>query len=317
VKIIDAHMHAGLAGFDGPALVRAMEEKGIERTWLLTWEELDPPVPSLHMDLLPEPVLEICSNFPGRFVPFYAPDPSREGLRQRFEQFRELGIKGCGELKISREWSDPVLTGYLDLVREFGWPLIFHMENPRMHYIQEREGRADWLLERLMNDKFNGVSRYYLNRISRRTGFLKNKITRNLVRFPGILYDLEGLEQRLQQYPEIRFIGHGPDFWSRISRDPDPRYIHPRGRIRAFGVIDRLLEQYDNLFCDISGHSGFNALKRDEEKAKIFLQKHASKVLYGTDNTRLPLMGLLWSFRLGEESMARILHRNAERVLGE
>ncbi|MGW8314433.1 MAG: amidohydrolase family protein [Bacteroidales bacterium] len=316
MKIIDAHMHVGLAGFDGPALIRAMEEKGVAQTWLLTWEELDPPVPSVHMDLPTDPMLELYAAYPDRLVPFYAPDPSREGLRERFEQFRELGIRGCGELKVSRNWADPLLTGYLELVSEFGWPLIFHMEDPRMQYIQEKEGYGEWVLERLLNDKFNGVSRYYLNRFSRGTGILKKKIGRNQVRFPGILSDVEGLEQRLRQYPAIRFIGHGPDFWNRIAVDQDSRYIHQRGRIRAFGVIDRLLEQYDNLFCDISGHSGFNALNRDKEKAKIFLQKHTSKVLYGTDNTRLPLMDLLHSFRLGNDIMDRILYRNAQRVLG-
>ena len=317
MKVIDAHMHVGLAGFDGPALVRAMDAKGIDQSWLLTWEEINPPVPSLHMDLLPEPMLEVCAADPGRLVPFYAPDPARKGMRERFMSYRDLGIRGCGELKVSREWKDPELTGYLKLVSEFGWPLVFHMENPRLHYMQEREGFAEWMLERLLNDKFNGVTRYYLNRFAESTGILKKKIRRNQVEFPGILFDVEGLERRLHQYPDIRFIGHGPDFWNHISMNQHPRFIHQKGRIGQFGIIDRLLEQYDNLFCDISGHSGFNALKRDQAKARIFLQKHASKVLYGTDNTRLPLMELLRSFKLGSETMVRILYKNAQAVLGE
>ena len=315
MRIIDAHMHVGLAGFDGPALIRAMEAKGIDQSWLLTWEEVNPPVPSLHLDLPPDPILEVCAAHPGRLVPFYAPDPSRKGLRDRFMKYRDLGVRGCGELKVSMEWKDPELTGYLDLVSEFGWPLVFHMENPRMQYLQEGEGLVEWGLERLLNDKYNGVARYYLNRLADRTGILKKKIGRNLVEFPGILFDVEGLERRLVQYPELRFIGHGPDFWNHIGAKQHPRFIHQKGRIGEFGIIDRLLEHYDNLFCDISGHSGFNALKRDPEKAKIFLQKHASKVLYGTDNTRLPLMELLRSIKLGSETMNRILHSNAQRVL--
>lgn len=315
MKIIDAHMHVGLAGFDGPALVRAMDEKGIDQSWLLTWEERFPPVPALHMDLPAESVLEVCAAHPGRLIPFYAPDPSRDGLREWFERYRDLGIRGCGELKVSREWSDPELTGYLELVSEFGWPLVFHMEIPRMQYLQEREGFGEWMLERLLNDKFNGVTRYYLHRFAESTGILKKKIRRNQVAFPGILFDVEGLERRILQFPGIRFVGHGPDFWNLIGTDRHPRFIHQKGRIGEFGIIDRLLEQYGNLFCDISGHSGFNALKRDPKKAKTFLQKHASKILYGTDNTRLPFMELLRSFRLDSDTTARILYKNAQRVL--
>jgi predicted TIM-barrel fold metal-dependent hydrolase len=136
------------------------------------------------------------------------------------------------------------------------------------------------------------------------------------VTFPGILDDYDGLEQRIREFPGIRFIAHGPDFWNHIGDTLHPRYIHQRGGYKRFGVIDRLLEEYPNLYCDISGQSGYNALKRAPEHSKIFLEKHASKVLYGTDNTRLPLLELLGSFRLGREKMDRILGKNALELLG-
>lgn len=316
MRIIDAHMHVGLSGFDVPTLIRSMDEKGIDQSWLLTWEELEPPVTSLHMELGPEPLLDACAAYPDRLVPLYAPDPSRPGLGEWFRQFRERGIRGCGELKVSRRWSDPLLTPYLELVDAYRWPLIFHMEEPRMQYLREGDGFGEWILERLMNDKYNGIPRYYLTRMAASTGILKKKIRRNQVPFPGILYDFDGLEARLQQFAGIRFIAHGPDFWNHIGNETSPRYIHQKGRFREFGIIDRLLERHENLFCDISGHSGFNALKRDPGKARLFLQKHATRVLYGTDNTRLPLMELLHSMKLGEETMQRILHGNALRVMG-
>lgn len=185
-----------------------------------------------------------------------------------------------------------------------------------MHYLQEKEGFFQWILERLMNDKFNGVSRYYLQKFAERTGILKGKIRRNLVPFPGILYDFAALEQRITQYPGIRFVGHGPDFWNHIGSSRHPRYIHQKGPIGEFGIIDRLLERYENLFCDISGTSGYNALKRDPEKSRVFLQKHVSKILYGTDNTRLPLLELLQSMKLEKRQMELILQENALKVLG-
>jgi predicted TIM-barrel fold metal-dependent hydrolase len=316
MRIIDAHMHVGLAGFDGETIIRSMDKKGVDQSWLLTWEELAPPVKELHMDLLPDQMLEAVDRYAGRFIPFYAPDPSQPDLRERFDRYLGLGIKGCGELKVSRKWSDPEMGKYLSLVQEHNLPMIFHMENPREHYIQEKEGFGEWVLERMMNDKFNGVSRYYLGRLAERTGILSKKIRQNQIHFPGILYDFDALERRIRQFPGIRFIGHGPDFWNNISTSRHPKYIHQKGSIREFGIIDRLLEECNNLYCDISGHSGFNALKRDPDKARIFLQKHASKILYGTDNTRLPLMQLLRSMKPGKEAMSQILEKNAVRVLG-
>ena len=184
-----------------------------------------------------------------------------------------------------------------------------------MHYVQEKEGLYEWLLERLMNDKYNGVSRHYISRFANYTGILKRKIKKNQIPFPGILFDFSGLEVRVKQFPGIRFVGHGPDFWNNISSYQDPKYIHQKGSIAKFGIIDRLLEEYDNLYCDISGTSGFNALNRDHSQSKIFLQKHAQKVLYGTDNTTYPLLELLQSMTLGEEQMEMILYKNARKVL--
>ena len=184
-----------------------------------------------------------------------------------------------------------------------------------MQYIRNREGFFQWVFERLMNDKFNGVSRYYITRLAERTGILKRKIRKNQVQFPGILFDFAALERRIRQFPGIRFIGHGPDFWNNISQSQDPKYVHQKGSIEEFGIIDRLLEVYDNFYCDISGTSGYNALTRDPKKGQIFVQKHAGKILYGTDNTRYPLLELLKSMKLTKEQLDRILFKNAELVL--
>lgn len=315
MSIVDSHMHLGLAGFDAESILSSMNKKGIEQSWLLTWQEIQPPVPQLHMNLPPEPILEACDRYPDRFLPFYAPDPASKHLEEDFSNYIKQGLKGCGELKVSRTWDDPLIGSYLGLVEEQGMALIFHMEVPSPYYVQEKEGKLQWIFERLMNDKYNGVSRFYLSRFAESTGIFKQKIKRNRVQFPGILFDFAGLEQRVREFPGIRFVAHGPDFWNNISKHLDPRYIHQKGPIGEFGLIDSLLEQYDNLFCDISGTSGFNALNRDRKKSRVFLQKHASKVLFGTDNTDFPLLQLIESMKLGKEQMELILFKNALRVL--
>lgn len=316
MRIIDSHMHIGLAGFDAESIVASMDKKGIDQSWLLTWQELEPPVPQLHMDLPPEPILEACERYPDRFIPFYAPDPAGENLEAHFKSYIERGIRGCGELKVSGKWEDPLIGRYLKMVEEQHMALVFHMEVPSLYYIQEKEGYFQWIFERLMNDKYNGVSRYYISRFADATGLLKKKIKKNQVEFPGILFDFAALEQRIGEYPGIRFIAHGPDFWNNIGTRLHPRYIHQKGLIREFGIIDNLLEQHDNLFCDLSGTSGFNAMNRDRDLSRRFLQKHKNKVLFGTDNTDFPLIQLLESMKLGKAQMDQILHGNALRVLG-
>jgi predicted TIM-barrel fold metal-dependent hydrolase len=315
MTIIDSHMHIGLAGFDADSIVREMDLQGIDQSWLLTWKELHPPVPQRHMDLPIETILEACERYPQRLIPFFAPDPATEDLKDHFNQFLRKGILGCGELKVSRTWDDPLIGSYLEMVQELHMALVFHMELPSLFYIQEKEGYAQWIFERLMNDKYNGVSRYYISMFAERTGIWKKKISINQVRFPGILFDFEALEQRIVEFPGIRFVGHGPDFWNGIGAVRHPKYIHQKGKIAEFGIIDSMLEQYDNFYCDISGTSGYNALNRDREQSRIFLQKHKRKVLYGTDNTRFPLQQLLKSLKLGKEVLENIMHRNATRVL--
>ncbi len=312
---IDAHTHLGLNGYTSDSLIQYMDRHGIDRSCLLSWEEREPPLPSLHIDLRPEPILEAAKRHPDRFIPFYAPDPKDPKALQRLKQSFGQGFKGCGELKVSLQWKHELLTPYLECLNGLKSALIVHMEQPRQHYLQEKEGRMEWVLERLMNDKFNGVSGYYLDAFASRTGILKKKIRRNRVPFPGILYDFEGLENRLKAFPNIRFVGHGPGFWNAIAVHSHPRYIHQKGRIRSFGLIDRLLEEYDNLFCDLSGHSGFNAMNRDKPQSKLFLEKHANKVMFGSDNTGLPLIDLLESLKLDKGLSKDIMGRTAEKVL--
>ncbi|MCK5136936.1 MAG: hypothetical protein KAR19_14210 [Bacteroidales bacterium] len=315
MKLIDSHMHVDLAGFDVKMIIESMDRNGVEISWLLTWEELDPPIQGLHMDLLPEPVLEAFTRHPGRFIPFYAPDPATDKLEERIIKYKDQGIRGCGELKVSRKWEDPLIESYLQIVQQHHSVVVFHMENPRQQYLPENDGYFQWLMERLLNDKYNGVSRYYISNFAERTGILRKKIRKNRVPFPGILFDFAFLEKRIRQFPGIQFIGHGPDFWNNISAFQHPKYIHQKGQIQEFGIIDRLLEEYSNFYCDISGTSGFNALNRDHKQSKVFLQKHAHKILYGTDNTRFPLQELLQSMKLEKKQMEKIHHKNARNLL--
>ncbi len=136
-------------------------------------------------------------------------------------------------------------------------------------------------------------------------------------------YDEAGLprlERCLREFPNAIFVGHGPGFWSAISGDDDRRGGYPSGPVTAGGALDRLLEKYDNLYCDLSARSGYNAMTRDPEFAAGFIERHWQRLLWATDyfimGQELPQVE--WLAQLDVEPHVReaIGSGNARRVLG-
>ncbi len=311
---IDAHLHVDLQKLDTDQLIEYMNAHDIEKCWLLTWEEKDPPIKSLYQNLPPEEVFEAYVKHPDRVIPFYAPDPKTRNLEETIQKHVNNGLQGCGELKVTHKWEDKVIGKYLSVIDKYRLPLLFHMEEPRMHYVPEKTTALEKVLDKLMNGALNGLTKYYLSRFSRKTKLLKGHLASHMYPFPGYLYDFAYLEARLRQFPDLAFIGHGPHFWNNISDNPPKIFFHDKGPVDQFGVIDRLLETYPNFYCDISGKSGFNALVRDREKAKRFLEKHHGKILFGTDNTGLHFVDLIRSFKLQPDHMKKIFFENADSL---
>lgn len=315
MKKIDAHFHVNFHGFSAEKIVKYLDERNIEKCWLLSWEEQSPPIPSLYRHLPVEEVMSAYEQYPDRFVPFYAPDPGSQSIKESMEQYIRRGVKGCGELKVTYRWKDAEMERYLALISELGIPLLFHMEAPRQHYVRLSDAKYEKILSALFNGVLNGVAKYYLTHLARFIPFASKRIEKGQHYFPGYLYDFVHLEHNLKKYPQMKFIGHGPFFWNNISERQSEKYVHQKGKIKAWGVIDRLLEENDNFYCDISGKSGYNALTRDSKQAKVFVEKHHEKLLFGTDNTTYNFDALLASFRLSKEKLADIYSRNAEKIV--
>lgn len=96
---------------------------------------------------------------------------------------------------------------------------------------------------------------------------------------------LPRLEAALKAFPKLNFIGHGPGFWASISGDVGPQDFggYPKGKIAPGGALDRLMEQYPNLYADLSAGSGAGAMSRDLDFARAFLIRRRDRVLFGTD----------------------------------
>lgn len=106
-----------------------------------------------------------------------------------------------------------------------------------------------------------------------------------LIHFEHEMYNtgIERFAAILKAYPKVNFIGHAQTWWGNVSADLDPQVMYPPGPVKPGGLTDRLLSEYPNLFGDLSAGSGLNAITRDPEFARDFLQRQNRKLIWGSD----------------------------------
>ena len=312
---IDSHLHVDFYGFDTEKIIEYLNSKNIDKCWLLSWEEIQPAAEYLYKNLPINNILEAYNCYPDRIVPFYAPDPVRADWQNIMEYYRSKGVKGCGELKVSYKWLDDEIKNMLDGLKKLEMPLVFHMEESSYPFFIKQSNLFYVFLYNILNGAFNGITRKYIEKFINKTGFFKKKFQNRLHYFPGYMMDFAGLEQRLQQYPDINFIAHGPAFWKHITKEPDPYKALGTGKIKEKGISVELLEKYDNLYADISGKSGFYAMRRDSNFTKNFLNRFYEKILFGTDNEENShFEKLITKAKLPENKFKRIMGENAEML---
>lgn len=154
------------------------------------------------------------------------------------------------------------------------------------------------------------------------------------------LYDDPGLpqlEHTLQRYPDLIMLGHGPVFWTEITRLETPGergYIfrrtggqvgrRPTGPIKEEGVVPRLLRYYPNLYGDLSDMTPWNALSRDPDYGPKFVTEFQDRLLFGTDlcfpDMPIPMIDLLLDWRdtgkITQEVFNKVARENAVRMFG-
>ena len=152
-------------------------------------------------------------------------------------------------------------------------------------------------------------------------------------------YNFEAAEAVFRACPQTTFIGHAQAWWANVSaevrRDYDaPDFVgYPPGPVVRGGLTDRWLEEYPNVYGDLSAGSGWNALTRDPEFGPDFVRRHRSKLLWATDCYCRDGQGdmggghsqecfaartLPWlrEHCVSEDHYADITYRNAARLLG-
>jgi len=308
--LIDAHMHVNLNGISPRNLFDYLDRDGIDWCWLLTWEESQPTNP-LYRPLTIESVFESYHINPSRVVPMYAPDPARQSSEADLEYWVTQGVKGIGELKVTSSWYSPEITKLLNQARRLGLLVLFHMEEETFMYRPMSRSRVESLACKVLNrTEAYRLGRNVLEFATQKSPVVASMLTSRQKCSLGYLPEFSGLEARLQEYPDVEFVAHGPLFWKGIASDMGfgP---YPTGAVSEEGISPRLLRCYPNLSADLSGLSGYNALSRDKKFSQRFLSEFSSKILFGTDNTSLGLKNLLGKLRLSLADIRKIRGENA------
>lgn len=142
------------------------------------------------------------------------------------------------------------------------------------------------------------------------------------------VYDLKGLlylEEALNRFKNLIFIGHSQAFWCEISKydDNDPSYrdSYPEGPV-VEGRIGELMRKYPNLYADLSANSGANAIMRDKDYGISFIKEFSDRLFFGTDTYNKDQEFSLDAYleKLGQdgliekEELEKIYYKNFERV---
>jgi predicted TIM-barrel fold metal-dependent hydrolase len=283
--IIDIHNHADYYGYGPERMLRNMDENGIDITCLLTWEapetDYDPATKRVFSPLSRYPVpLERCLAYreraPERFLIGFCPDPRQPDAIDRLKSACELfGVSMCGELKLRMMYDSPDAIRMFRACGELGLPVLAHID----YELGGGGGGRPW---------------------------------------PSYWYGggIEAFERTVALCPETNFIGHAPGFWAHISNDGKHlTESYPAGEVVPGGKVQRMLDQYANLYCDISAGSGHNALNRDLVYAKEFLTRYQDRVMFGRDYFDSVHMQLLDALDIPAEAREKIYSGNARRLL--
>lgn len=290
--IIDVHEHAYWHGRDAAGLIADMDQQGIDKAWILTWEiPVDEDSKGFHYALNPvrmradgthpgiplEDIIKAKELYPDRFVLGYCPNPRLETAPQLFEAAVKIhGVRVCGEWKYRIGVDDPRCINLFRKAGELNCPVIVHLDIP---YMPTESGEP--------------------------------------VYCPGWYGGtVDNLERAMKACPETIFLGHAPGFWREISGDSTTQTeMYPKGKVVEGGKLYGLLDQYENLYLDLSAGSGMWALKRDPEHARKFMIRYADRLLFARDYYGSDLNDFLKTLDLPQDVQDKMYFQNALKLV--
>jgi predicted TIM-barrel fold metal-dependent hydrolase len=138
-------------------------------------------------------------------------------------------------------------------------------------------------------------------------------------------FHIERFYKILEKFPKVNFIGHAQTWWGNIDKNHNQTVMYPKGKVTPGGISDRYLSGYANMYADLSAGSGQNALTRDEEHARGFLDRHQDKLLFGSDCSDwvgegekcsgATTLSILRRLAPSPQILKKLLHDNATRIM--
>ncbi len=290
---IDAHQHVFWDEKTDSGLLENMDQFGIDQAWVLSWEVLsldedasfppgqDPTIfhtNGVQAGLPFSDVVKASAHYPKRLIPGFCPHPQVGDAAARFEAAVNLyGVRVCGEFKFRITVDDPRCLELFRKAGELGCPVILHFDAPYLW--DEAAGKPAY-----QKQWYGGT--------------------------------MENFERALRACPQTNFLGHAPGFWREISGDADRDSSgYPKGKVVPGGRLWGMFEKHANLYGDISAGSGLNALKRDPEHARKFLETFSDRLLYGRDTHNNLQVEFLDGLNLSKKTLDRIYFENAQRLI--
>ena len=288
--LIDIHTHFSKDRIDVPRksdvrwpcladMLATMETEGIDKAVIL------PIVSSEHTTCFipPEDALEVCAQYPDRFIPFCNVDgrmienSPESDFRPLLRYYKEKGCKGVGEYVSNFAFDDPMNMNVFKQVEEVGMSLTFH--------IAPAVGACYGCYDDL------GLPR----------------LEKVLKACPNLI--LLGHSQPF--WAEIS-----------ADVTEENRNSYPTGKVTP-GRLVELMREYPHLHGDLSAGSGCNAISRDPEFGYRFMEEFQDKLYFGTDICNVPQENpIVPYFRklkeeklIAEDAYEKITWKNANRLL--
>jgi len=250
-KYLDVHHHLGKevsadpAGFTFDPLLKWMDQFDVSQTVILSAiRHPNKYYTKYRNDILnTDSLLDKFAETEGRILPFA--DVHTEAV----ETEKEL-------VKILKDFKQKGVIGFGELKprKKNGDPGNLSLDDPAMKRIYAACAELDFPVLLHIDNRF-------------------------AVDVPG----LPALERVLKEFPEVNFIGHANGWWNSISGDVKEFKGYPKEKVTPGGAAGRMLQEYPNMYADLSAGSGLNAITRDPEVGMEFLIKHQDKLMFGTD----------------------------------
>lgn len=284
--IIDIHNHPDWHGHDLNRFLENMDKYNIDVTWLLSWESPADEYDTAYLGYLPPQLnsesaipFERCVSYAerstGKFVLGYAPDPRRPDAIDRLKA--AVAIYG---VKVCGELKLRMMYDNPDALRMFRYC-----------------GEAGLPVIVHIDYEFETGSNYPR---------------------PNYWYGggIDAFERAIAACPDTTFLGHAPGFWAHISGDDlADKTAYPEGEVLPGGKISAMLRKYPNLYCDMSGGSGHNALSRTPEFGKEFLLEFQDRILYARDDFDNVHQEFLNNLGLPEDVLTKLYSGNALKMV--